>query len=358
MPKKILLTGCAGFIGSHVLDRLLNDGHQVVGVDNFDPFYDRSIKEDNLSAHTDNPSFHLLEADLAEPTTYTKIKFIAEGLFGQESEDRLQATETENSSHHARLTTHHSKPISSGFDSIIHLAAKAGVRPSIEDPKAYFRANVTGTHNLLEFARDHSIRQFVFASSSSVYGVNESVPWKEDTGDLLPISPYAASKLSGEHLGHVYSKLFQIRFLALRFFTVYGPRQRPDLAIHKFAQKIQHGDAITMFGDGNTRRDYTYIDNIVDGVLASLEYDASEYEIINLGNDQTVELQDMIAQVEASMGIQADIERLPEQAGDVPQTWACIEKAKRLLGYHPNTRFEEGVQRFIEWFLESQPVAR
>jgi UDP-glucuronate 4-epimerase len=223
------------------------------------------------------------------------------------------------------------------------------VRPSIADPLAYQDVNVAGTQSLLEFARDRSVPQFVFASSSSVYGVNPRVPWSEDDHVLQPISPYASTKVSGELLGHVYSHLYGIRFVALRFFTVYGPRQRPDLAIHKFARLIQEGQPVPMFGDGSTRRDYTYIDDIVQGVRAAMSFDGSRYEVINLGNDQTVSLTGMIEGLEAALGMKAAIRRLPEQPGDVPQTWANIEKARRLLGYAPRTGYAEGARKFIDW---------
>jgi UDP-glucuronate 4-epimerase len=317
-PKRlsVLLTGCAGFIGSHTLDRLLADGHQVIGVDNFDPFYDRSLKNANIAAHADHSDFELLEADLAESETYRKLNF----LNGDQP-----------------------------FDAIIHLAAKAGVRPSIEDPVGYQRANVIATQNLLEFAKEQGIQQFVFASSSSVYGVNPNVPWREDDHVLQPISPYASTKVSCELMGHVYSQLYGIRVLGLRFFTVYGPRQRPDLAINKFVRLIEAGEPIPVFGDGSTRRDYTYIADIVEGIIGSLHYQGSNYEVINLGNDQTVTLSEMIATIEEVVGKQAIIDRLPQQPGDVPQTWADVSRAKELFGYEPSTSFKDGVEKFVEW---------
>ena len=316
---KILLTGCAGFIGSHTLDRLLADGHHVIGVDNFDPFYDRSLKTANIQAHADHPDFELLEADLADSETYQKLNF----LVGND-------------------------PI----DAIIHLAAKAGVRPSIEDPVGYQRANVIATQNLLEFAKDNEIKQFVFASSSSVYGVNPNVPWREDDHVLQPISPYASTKVSCELMGHVYSKLYGIRFLGLRFFTVYGPRQRPDLAINKFVRLIEAGEAIPVFGDGSTRRDYTFIDDIIEGIIGSLHYQELNYELINLGNDQTVTLSQMIETIEGVVGKKAIIDRQPEQPGDVPQTWADVSKAKKLLGYEPNIALKDGVEQFNKWRVQ------
>tara|TARA_X000000368_G_scaffold400845_1_gene373115 strand:- start:2622 stop:3569 length:948 start_codon:yes stop_codon:yes gene_type:complete len=308
----ILLTGCAGFIGSHTLQKALEDGHRVIGVDNFDPFYSREVKNQNL-CNVSSENFELIEADLADLETYQKIDFMNEDL---------------------------------SFDAIIHLAAKAGVRPSIEDPLGYQRSNVIATQNLLEYAKKHSIKQFVFASSSSVYGVNPNVPWKENDLVLQPISPYASTKVSCELMGHVYSQLYNIRFLGLRFFTVYGPRQRPDLAINKFFRLINEGEQIPFFGDGTTRRDYTYIDDIVNGIMRALVYNKSNYEIFNLGNDQTVTLTELIETIELEMGQKAIIDKKPDQAGDVPQTWADISKAKSLLGYMPKTSFKEGIEKY------------
>ena len=313
---KILLTGCAGFIGSHTLDRLLADGHHVIGLDNFDPFYDRALKAANIAAQADHSGFELLEADLADVETNKKLRFIV----GKE-------------------------PV----DAIIHLAAKAGVRPSIEDPVGYQRANVIATQNLLEFAKENDIKQFVFASSSSVYGVNPNVPWSEEHNVSGPISPYASTKVSCELLGHVYSHLYGIRVLGLRFFTVYGPRQRPDLAINKFVRLIEAGEPIPVFGDGSTRRDYTYIADIVEGILGSLHYKGSNYEVINLGNDQTVTLSEMIQTIEEVVGKKAIIDRQSEQPGDVPQTWADVSKANKLFNYKPSTTFKQGVEQFVEW---------
>ena len=295
----ILLTGCAGFIGSHTLGMLLKNNHRVIGVDNFDPFYSRTVKNQNLSG-VDSANFDLIEADLADLDAYKKIEFVN----GSKS-----------------------------IDAIIHLAAKAGVRPSIEDPLGYQRANVIATQNLLEFAKKRTIKQFVFASSSSVYGVNPNVPWRESDLVLQPISPYASTKVSCELMGHVYSQLFGIRFLGLRFFTVYGPRQRPDLAINKFVRLIKEGKPIPVFGDGLSRRDYTYIDDIVSGIMGALNYDGSDYEIFNLGNDQTITLNELIKTIEIEINKEAIIDKQPNQPGDVPQTWADIYKAKRLLEY-------------------------
>jgi UDP-glucuronate 4-epimerase len=310
--RHVLLTGGAGFIGSHLLDSLLADGATITVLDNFDPFYDRGAKERNLAPHRGNSRFRLLEGDLRDL-------------------DRLR------------------RDLTGSYDAIVHLAAKAGVRPSIEDPMSYQDVNVRGTQNLLELARERDVKQFVFASSSSVYGVNPRVPWSEADHVLQPISPYASTKVSGELLGHVYSHLYGIRFLALRFFTVYGPRQRPDLAIHKFARLMLAGKPIPVFGDGSTRRDYTFIDDIISGVRAAIDYRATMYEVINLGNNQTISLREMIDGLEAALGTRATRQQLPEQPGDVPQTWANVEKARSLLGYQPRTRYEEGVRKFVAW---------
>ena len=311
--KTALVTGAAGFIGSHLVDRLLADGWSVIGFDNFDPFYDAAIKERNIAAHLQHPAYRLVRGDLRD----------------QRAVDGA---------------------LSRDVSVVVHLAARAGVRPSIADPIGYQDVNVRGTQNLLEAARAVDVPQFVFASSSSVYGVNPRVPWSEEDHVLLPISPYASTKVSGELLGHVYSHLYGIRFLALRFFTVYGPRQRPDLAIHAFARRLVAGEPLPVFGDGSTRRDYTYIDDIVDGVVGAMAYDKSRYEVVNLGNNQTVTLTEMIEGLEDALGRRAVIDRLPEQPGDVPQTWASIDKAQRLIGYRPSTSYSEGVRRFAEWF--------
>jgi UDP-glucuronate 4-epimerase len=310
--RNVLVTGGAGFIGSHVVEQLIGEGYRVTVVDDFDPFYDSAIKRANLNRYSSHPNLRLIEIDICN----------------------LEALR---------------KRVSANYDVIIHLAAKAGVRPSIMDPLAYQEVNVRGTHNLLELARDWGVGQFVFASSSSVYGVNSNVPWREDDHVLLPISPYASTKVSGELLGHVYSNLFDIRFIALRFFTVYGPRQRPDLAIHKFARLMLQNKPIPFFGDGSTRRDYTYIDDIVFGIRAAMDYSGSMYEVINLGNNRTVSLSEMVHGLEEAFGIKAELDRQAVQQGDVPQTWAAISKAKLLLGYEPRTEFREGLQRFADW---------
>lgn len=308
----ILVTGGAGFIGSHVVDRLLAEGQNVTVVDNFDPFYDPQTKEANVAAHLRHPNCTLHCLDICD------LASLRQTLAGD-------------------------------FDAIVHLAAKAGVRPSIEDPVAYQEVNVRGTQNMLELAREWKTPQFVFASSSSVYGVNPNVPWSEEDHVLKPISPYASTKLSGELLGHVYSHLYGIRFIGLRFFTVYGPRQRPDLAIHKFTQLVRGGTPIPFFGDGSTSRDYTFVTDTVDGILAAIVYRKTPYEVINLGNDATVTLGEMVAEIERAVGQKAKLDHQPDQPGDVPRTWANIEKARRLLGYSPRVPFQEGIKRFVEW---------
>ena len=322
MPH-VLVTGGAGFIGSHVVDSLLADGYRVTVLDNFDPFYPRAFKERNIASHRQHPSWELVESDLRD----------LEGM-------------------RARLRGE--------WDAIVHLAAKAGVHGSVKDPIGYYDVNVRGTQNLLEVARERGVRQFVFASSSSVYGVNPRVPWHEEDADLRPISPYASTKLSAEFLGRVYSHLFQIRFVALRLFTVFGPRQRPDLAIHKFAQLIRSGHPLPFYGDGTTSRDYTFIDDIVSGIRAALRFDRAMFEIINLGNNQTVTMLDMVRGIEQALGMPAVLDRLPEQPGDVPRTWASIEKARGLLGYEPKTGYADGLTRFVAWLRESEhlPAAR
>lgn len=320
--KHYLVTGGAGFIGSNLIRALLraNPATRITCIDDFDPFYSAAIKSFNIRDFKSNPGFRLLSNDLAK----TSGKELSELVNG---------------------------PV----DAIIHLAAKAGVRPSIADPLAYQQANVIGLQNMLDFAKEKKIKQFVFASSSSVYGVNDHYPWKEDE-QLMPISPYASTKLSGEMLGHVYSKLFGIRFIALRFFTVFGPGQRPDLAIHKFTKAILKGKPITMYGDGSTSRDYTFVDDTVQGVIGAIDYDKTDFEIINLGNNYTITLKELIAGIEDVTGKKAIIEHHPDQPGDVPKTFADINKAKRLLGYDPQTQLKEGLQKFYEWFKENEEV--
>jgi UDP-glucuronate 4-epimerase len=312
MARTALVTGAAGFIGSHVTDRLLAEGWRVVAVDNFDPFYDPEQKRLNIVPHLAHPAYRLVEGDVRD----------------------VRALERALDEH---------------IDVVVHLAAKAGVRPSIENPVGYQDVNVMGTQLLLELCRERGIRQFVFGSSSSVYGVNPNVPWSEEDCVLMPISPYASTKVSGELLGHVYSKLFGIRFVALRFFTVYGPRQRPDLAIHRFSRLLREGRPIPIFGDGGTRRDYTFVGDIVEGIVAAMDYTGSLYEVINLGNNRAITLLDLVRSLEEVFDVRATLDFRPDQPGDVPQTWASIDKAAKLLGYAPATSFAEGLDRFAAW---------
>lgn len=318
----IVVTGGAGFIGSHLIRKLLADdpAAEVSCADNFDPFYSADLKQLNIRDLKTNPRFHFYYQDISTSS-------------GAELADTIPG------------------PV----DVIVHIAAKAGVRPSIENPLAYLQTNITGLQYMLDFARVKNCKQFVFASSSSVYGVNENIPWKEEE-KLLPISPYAMTKLSGEMLGHVHSHLYGTRFIALRFFTVYGPSQRPDLAIHKFTKAMLKGEPIPVYGDGSSSRDYTYIDDIVNGITAAMQYDKSLFEIINLGNNKPVSLSMLISLLEKVTGIKAVIESLPDQPGDVPQTFADIEKAGRLLGYRPQVPLEEGLQRFYHWFRENEDI--
>jgi UDP-glucuronate 4-epimerase len=313
--KRLLITGGAGFIGSHLVDRLLATGiEHVTVVDDFNDFYDPAIKRDNIREHLKDPRYNINEADIRDRAA-------------------LEQVIKKNS-----------------FDCVVHLAARAGVRPSLSEPQLYAETNINGTLNLLELARENNIKQFVFGSSSSVYGINAKVPFSEDDPIRQPISPYAATKGAGELLCHTYSHLYGLRCVCLRFFTVYGPRQRPDLAIHKFAKLISGGKPIPVFGDGTTRRDYTYVDDIIDGVMAAIHYDKSNYEVINLGESRTVELNELISLLEKELDTNAIIDRQPSQPGDVPQTFADMSRARELLGYNPKTQIEEGLRRFVEWF--------
>lgn len=311
----ILVTGAAGFIGSHTCDALLERGERVVGLDNFDDFYEAEVKNRNLVDARERAGFTLVRGDIRDP-------------------DALEA-------------------LPDDIEAVIHLAARAGVRPSIENPELYAEVNVMGTVRLLAWAKDRGIRRFVFASSSSVYGNNEKVPFSESDPVDHPISPYAATKKAGELVCHAASRLDGVAIACLRFFTVYGPRQRPDLAVHKFARILRDGGPIPMFGDGTTSRDYTYVDDTVSGVLGALEWvsrDTGEYRVFNLGNHRTVTLSDMIRIIGEEMGVEPRIEQLPMQPGDVVRTYADIERAREELGYRPDTDFRDGVRRFLEWF--------
>jgi UDP-glucuronate 4-epimerase len=315
--KNILVTGGAGFIGSHLVERLLAEKvWRVSVVDDFNDFYAPELKRANARPHLTDENYQLFEANISD------AEFLR-GIF-EENE----------------------------FDVIVHLAARAGVRPSLLQPKLYAETNVNGTLNLLELARQFSVKQFIFGSSSSVYGNNKKIPFSEDDKIFQPISPYAATKAAGELLCHTYSHLYDIRTVCLRFFTVYGARQRPDLAIRKFSQLISDDKPIQVFGDGTTRRDYTFIDDIIQGVRAAIDYDRSMYEVINLGESQTVELRQLIALLEENLGKKAVIDRQPMQPGDVPQTFADITKAGELLNYNPQTKIDEGIKKFVAWFVK------
>ncbi len=310
----VLVTGCAGFIGSHLCERLLADGYRVVGLDNFDPFYPRAIKEANLAAFAGHPHFTFHEADLRHgPAALPAI----------------------------------------AVDVVVHLAAKAGVGPSVQDPAAYLENNVLGTGHLLEWMRLGGRRKLFFASSSSVYGNAPEQPFREDVNTLATcISPYAATKLAGEQLVHTYHHLYQLDALNARFFTVYGPRQRPDLAIHKFARLLQAGKAIPVFGDGSTARDYTYVADTVDGIARGVRYlldHTGVFETVNLGNHHPVPLLELIAAVGHAVGVQPELAFQPMQAGDVDITFADISKAQRLFGYAPQTSLAEGLRQFVAW---------
>jgi len=309
-----LVTGGAGFIGSHVCERLLGAGHAVWALDDLNGFYDPGIKRRNLEAvRASGGSFEFIEGDIT----------------------------------HARLMTE--VFARARFDQVIHLAARAGVRPSLEEPALYQRVNVEGTVNLLEAARRAGVPKLILASSSSVYGVNSKVPFAEVDPIFHPISPYAASKLACEALGHVYHQVYGLDIVMLRFFTVYGPRQRPDLAIHKFARLITEGKPIPVFGDGSTARDYTYVEDILDGILACTRAKFG-YEIYNLGESQTVKLNRLIELLEGALGKRAIVDRKPAQPGDVPITFADVSKARVRLGYSPRVPIERGIPLFVEWF--------
>ncbi|WP_019946709.1 GDP-mannose 4,6-dehydratase [Hymenobacter aerophilus] len=319
----ILLTGCAGFIGSHLAERLLHDGHRVIGLDNFDPFYDRILKERNLAACQTHPRFSFHEIDLRHGT---------DALV-----DALPAD-----------------PV----DVVVHLAAKAGVGPSVREPAAYLENNVLGTAHLLEWMRGRDIGKLFFASSSSVYGNTREQPFREDLPLLSScISPYAASKLSGEQLTATYHHLYGFNVLNARFFTVYGPRQRPDLAIHKFVRLLRAGEAIPVFGDGSTARDYTFVLDTVDGIARGVDYLLTHegvYETLNLGNEQPVALLELVAAVGRAVYVEPRLEFRPMQPGDVDVTYADISRARQLLGYAPQTSLADGLTAFVDWLDASE----
>ena len=316
---KAVVTGAAGFIGSHLAERLLSMGWTVIGVDNFDEFYDPRIKRRNIAACLSNPHFRLVEADIRDKTAMDKA-------------------------------------VEPDINVIVHLAARAGVRPSIADPALYADVNINGTVVLLEIARQLKIPKFIFASSSSVYGNNRRVPFSEDDNVDFPISPYAATKKAGELICHTYHHLYDIAINCLRFFTVYGPRQRPDLAIHKFARLIEEGEPVPVYGDGSMMRDFTYIDDIINGVVAAMQR-CSGYEIYNLGESRPISVNDLIAELEVALGKKALKTHLPLQPGDVDQTFADVTKAEKDLGYKPSTDIRTGLARFVAW-LRDEPNSR
>jgi UDP-glucuronate 4-epimerase len=311
VSKKFLITGAAGFIGSHLCERLIADNHIIAGLDNFDPFYDRKIKESNVKALIKSDRFKLVEGDIRDAKCVESI-------------------------------------CRNGVEIIVHLAAKAGVRPSIADPLGYADCNINGTMVLLEAARKFNIKKFIFASSSSVYGNNKKVPFSETDNVDFPISPYAATKKAGELICHTYHHLYKMDITCLRYFTVYGPRQRPDLAIHKFAKLIEQGKPIPVFGDGSMMRDFTYIDDIIDGTVAAIEK-CTGFEIYNLGESKPVRLDKLVEELEKALGKKAIIERKPVPPGDVERTYADVSKAKVKLGYNPKTDISVGLKEFVRW---------
>ena len=315
---EVLITGGAGFIGSHAAEQMLSRGHSVTILDDFNSFYDPVIKRDNLRA--------------------------------LQGKARVEEIDIRNFDA-VRQVVGSCKP-----DAILHLAARAGVRPSIQQPELYIDTNIKGTFNLLEAARLAGVPRFISASSSSVYGTLKTAPFREDMCLNQTISPYAATKLAAEQLCSNFSHLYGMRCISLRFFTVYGPRQRPDLAIHSFTRAIHEGRSIQQFGDGSTRRDYTYIDDILQGILACLDYNGPVCDVFNLGESQTTTLSDLIASIESALGKKAIIEKLPDQPGDVPLTYADISKARSLLNYRPHTQIAEGIPKFVDWFLQSQKL--
>jgi len=317
----IAVTGAAGFIGSHLCEALVARGQRVVGLDNFDGFYDPAVKRRNISGLEGEEGFVCLEGDIRDES------FVDHALGEHDVE------------------------------MIVHVAARAGVRPSIEHPLLYQDVNINGTMILLEACRTHGIDKFVFASSSSVYGNNKKVPFAESDNVDFPISPYAATKKAGELICHTYHHLYGLDVTCLRFFTVYGPRQRPDLAIHKFARLIDAGKPIPVFGDGSMRRDFTYIDDIVDGVIRAMER-CSGYRIYNLGESQPVSVTDLIVALERALGAKAVIDRQPLQPGDVKQTYADVTRAREELGYEPSTDLSRGLARFVEWLHGEAAASR
>jgi UDP-glucuronate 4-epimerase len=310
---RVLVTGAAGFIGSHLCERLLADGWKVVGVDNFDNFYDPQIKRRNISSCLQNENFQLIEEDIRDSAAM---------------DDAVKDIEI-----------------------IVHLAAKAGVRPSIAQPLLYADVNIIGTMVMLEAAKRNKIKKFIFGSSSSVYGNNKKVPFSEDDNVDFPISPYAATKKAGELVCHIYHYLYNISITCLRFFTVYGPRQRPDLAIHKFAKLIEQGKPLPVYGDGSMMRDFTYIDDIIDGTIAAMQK-CSGFNVFNLGESRPITVNDLVVEMEKALGKKAVIEHQPPQPGDVERTYADVTKAENELDYNPATPIETGLEKFVAWLRQ------
>ncbi|QOW11179.1 NAD-dependent epimerase/dehydratase family protein [Kaistella flava (ex Peng et al. 2021)] len=337
-----IVTGGSGFIGSHLVEHLLKNGHSVINIDNFDDFYDYKIKIKNTLesvGETLEFSFHEKELDIKKLIFETSSKNYQ--LYYQDIRDKKGLK---------NIFQKHQ------IDMVIHLAALAGVRPSIEKPLEYEEVNIKGTMNLWELCKEFQIKKFINASSSSVYGNNEKTPFSEEDAVENPISPYAATKKCGEILGHVYHHLYGIDMIHLRFFTVYGPRQRPDLAIHKFTKLISEGQEIPFYGDGSTARDYTFIDDVIEGIHKSMmhiETHDKVYEIINLGESEVINLNEMVETIENELEKKSLKKNLPLQPGDVEKTNANIQKAKTLIGYQPRTHFQNGIKKFVEWFLRN-----
>ena len=314
--KKILVTGGAGFIGSHLMERLLAEGHAVINVDNFNDYYDPNVKRRNIESLPQKADYRLIEGEILD---YAFLKDVF-------SRERINV--------------------------VVHLAARAGVRPSIMEPRLYQEVNVAGTTNLLELSRQFGVEKFIFGSSSSVYGENKKVPFSEDDPVDHPISPYAASKKAGELICYTYHHLYSLPTTCLRFFTVYGPRQRPDMAIHKFTRNIRNGSEIAMFGDGTSRRDYTFVSDIIEGICRAIEH-CRGYHIYNLGESKTITLKELINLIAKCVGREPVIRELPPQAGDVPITYADISKARNEIGFQPKVGMEQGIEAFVKWYSEN-----
>jgi len=319
MSKKILVTGGAGVIGSHLCEKLLENDYKVICLDNFNNYYDPRIKEDNIAESLKNKNFALVKGDILD-------KESLENIFSKDN-----------------------------IHKIVHLAAIAGVRPSLMKPQKYIDVDIKGTVNLLEMAKEYRIKQFIFGSSSSIYGINSKIPFSEEGMADLQISPYATAKRCAELYCATYHYLYGIPVTILRIFTVYGPRQRPDMAIHKFSRLISQGKSISMFGDGKSERDYTYIDDIVNGILKSM-HKICKFEIFNLGNSKTIKLRELIKLIADRFEVKPKIQQFPVQLGDVPITYADISKTKRMLGYKPSTPIEEGIEKFVKWYLKKKDL--